>query len=375
MPSPAAYLRVARADLVGALSRSGMAVSRPLRVAANGDGWLAARGLASESAATLTIRDTDTRPAPTRNWQLVVARSGLTLHRPAGDGPLLPREIQITGPGEERIRLDGSGDTVGPQTPLRYSRVAGAVRDERWRRLAGLSVLIVGTSRTGSALARLLVRSGVGQLTLVDPDTIEPHNLDAVGSPDDLGRFKVDVLAEELRGLQPRTSIQALPVPIDRVSAARVASNSDIIASCVDDPAAREVAARFAVCFVRTHLDVGTGVLLTDGPPRVGADIRIVAPATGCVGCLGGWGAPPPQAGPLPGGRLGSDPGVNSTAVGLAFRLLCDWMSVESHTRWIRVEGWDTQILPVVASRACPTCQLAGSGHRGLRASASASER
>ena len=61
----------------------------------------------------------------------------------------------------------------------RYSRqvLFPGVGPEGQRRLAGSRVAVVGCGATGSAVASLLARAGVGQLTIVDRDYVEPSNL------------------------------------------------------------------------------------------------------------------------------------------------------------------------------------------------------
>ncbi len=61
----------------------------------------------------------------------------------------------------------------------RYSRqvLFHGIGEEGQRRLASARVAIVGCGATGSALAALLARSGVGLLRIIDRDYVEPSNL------------------------------------------------------------------------------------------------------------------------------------------------------------------------------------------------------
>jgi molybdopterin-synthase adenylyltransferase len=61
----------------------------------------------------------------------------------------------------------------------RYSRqiLFRPIGVEGQKKLAGSRVAIIGCGATGSALATLLARSGVGHLTIVDRDYVEPSNL------------------------------------------------------------------------------------------------------------------------------------------------------------------------------------------------------
>ena len=61
----------------------------------------------------------------------------------------------------------------------RYSRqiLFRAIGAEGQRKLAAARVAIVGCGATGSALASLLARSGVGSILIIDRDYVEPSNL------------------------------------------------------------------------------------------------------------------------------------------------------------------------------------------------------
>jgi adenylyltransferase/sulfurtransferase len=61
----------------------------------------------------------------------------------------------------------------------RYSRqiLFPGIGREGQQRLAGSHVAIIGVGATGAAAASLLARAGVGHLTLIDRDIVEPSNL------------------------------------------------------------------------------------------------------------------------------------------------------------------------------------------------------
>src|SRR5208282_4508831 len=65
------------------------------------------------------------------------------------------------------------------QTEERYSRqvLFPEIGAEGQKKLSSSHVTIVGCGATGSALASLLARSGVGKLRIIDRDYVEPSNL------------------------------------------------------------------------------------------------------------------------------------------------------------------------------------------------------
>lgn len=71
-------------------------------------------------------------------------------------------------------------------------------------------VVCVGVGSLGGAVALQLARSGVGHLTLIDPDTLVSANLGRhVLGADDLGRPKASALREKIRRDLPTTEVTA----------------------------------------------------------------------------------------------------------------------------------------------------------------------
>ncbi len=70
------------------------------------------------------------------------------------------------------------------------------------------SALIVGCGSVGSFIALELARAGVGSFILVDSDTLEVHNIcrHQLGFRD-LGRYKVDAVADAIRNINPMAKI------------------------------------------------------------------------------------------------------------------------------------------------------------------------
>ena len=334
------------------------------------------------------------------------------------DGRIWPIEsLRVVEAGMPRVHLRpkivlSSGDDDGAREQALadeiWSRSVGALGESNWRRLVSLRVVVVGCGRSGSLVAAALARFGVRQLTLIDPDEIEPHNL---GEMDlvawrDVGRPKVEAVAERLEEFWPgrKTSVRRVAASILALESLLAVKDAEFIVCCVDNAAARLATSFLATLYLKPMLDIGTGVMNENpvGPTRrMGADIRLVMPGR-CLVCWGGI-AGIKQAvalysnssrdsnddssrGPIraqfPSGlmlgrnwrheRAGSLRSLNGVAVNLGLRLLEDFVAdriVDS--TWLHAE-YDTNGIPSVehrvevVQRPCCVCELCGRGDSGL---------
>lgn len=86
--------------------------------------------------------------------------------------------------------------------------------EEKSERLRQAHVLVVGVGGVGAYAAEMLCRAGVGHLTLVDADTVQPTNINRQLSAlhSTLGQPKVEVLAARFRDINPEVELTVLPV-------------------------------------------------------------------------------------------------------------------------------------------------------------------
>lgn len=104
----------------------------------------------------------------------------------------------------------------------RQSDLTGVTMNERWddrtrlllgdeavSRLASARVFVAGVGGVGGYAAEMLARSGVGNLTLVDADSVSLTNLNRqlIALRNDLGKPKVDLFAERFREINPDINI------------------------------------------------------------------------------------------------------------------------------------------------------------------------
>jgi tRNA A37 threonylcarbamoyladenosine dehydratase len=84
--------------------------------------------------------------------------------------------------------------------------------EEKHSRLSNAHVLVVGMGGVGSMAAEMICRSGVGSMTIIDGDTIQPGNLNRQipATHHTLGRSKAVVMGERLKEINPGLNLMVL---------------------------------------------------------------------------------------------------------------------------------------------------------------------
>lgn len=113
----------------------------------------------------------------------------------------------------------------------------GKTRQEKFARGR---VVICGLGGLGSRVAELLTRAGVGYLRLVDFDRLEPTNLNRqFYFADQLGRYKADALAENLKRISPYTELEIHKEKVTEENLPALLRGVDVIVEAFDAPAAK----------------------------------------------------------------------------------------------------------------------------------------
>ncbi len=84
---------------------------------------------------------------------------------------------------------------------------------ERIQQLHQAHVMVVGLGGVGAYAVEMLCRSGVGEFTLVDGDTVNDSNRNRqlVALTSTVGQLKTDVLAARLRDINPKVKLHLYP--------------------------------------------------------------------------------------------------------------------------------------------------------------------
>ena len=201
--------------------------------------------------------------------------------------------VRVVGPQIFRVYYN---DDALPPHPRRniLKRTIDTWGTDAQATISRLSIGIVGLGSVGAIVAESLARIGVSQLTLIDPDTVEEHNLDRLlhGTKDDIGALKVQVAkrALELHATAKNIHIATLPLSVHDDPAYKAALDCDMLFSCVDRPIARDVLNYIGTAHLIPVVDGGVDV---ETKPIDGTLLsahwraHIVTPYHRCMRCNG----------------------------------------------------------------------------------------
>ena len=112
------------------------------------------------------------------------------------------------------------------------------VKKEGIERLQSSNILIVGLGGVGSFAAEFLVRSGIGNLTIVDGDTVDITNINrqlpALNST--IGKNKTDVVAERILDINPEINLKKINefLEPERMEELLTQEKFDYVLDCID---------------------------------------------------------------------------------------------------------------------------------------------
>lgn len=158
------------------------------------------------------------------------------------------------------------------------------------QRIAATTVAIAGTGGLGFLLAKQLARLGVQKLVLIDPDRIEPSNLNRLTGTTrwDVERPKVSVLAQQLHETGLDVTVKTV---MERVEDAEEAlAGCDVIIGTVDQVSTRSFLNQYCVQHLRYYIDAGTVIRTdedADAVTSIEGIVQLIAPgANACYACL-----------------------------------------------------------------------------------------
>ena len=109
--------------------------------------------------------------------------------------------------------------------------------------LEDTGILVVGMGGLGCPVAHYLISSGIGYLTIMDPDKVELSNLSRqpLYSEKDVGNLKVNVAKKILSCINPNAVINEVSEELNNENALTHVSSHDFVIDCTDNVDSRYI--------------------------------------------------------------------------------------------------------------------------------------
>jgi tRNA A37 threonylcarbamoyladenosine dehydratase len=170
-----------------------------------------------------------------------------------------------------------------PLLEERVRRLTSAFGRAAAQRVRNACIAVVGASGTGSPAIEVLARAGVGELIVVDPDHLEPSNLERVH-----GAYphhahsktpKVAIAREHIRAIDPSIRVEAYIGRAPQQIVVDALTRADVVIGCTDQQHSRLALSEIAFRYLVPVIDCG--VALEGAGGRVtGQTIQLVRFAT-----------------------------------------------------------------------------------------------
>ncbi len=156
--------------------------------------------------------------------------------------------------------------------------------------LAKTKVTIIGAGGTGSVAGIQLAYLGVENFLLIDDDIVEHSNLNRLlgATKNDIGREKVEVLADNINCINSRAKIEKEVGKIsEKNGSSKHIIDSHVIFLCSDNMLSRASANDLSLRFLIPIIDVGVGIQADEGKViTAGGSIYLSMPGEFCLQCL-----------------------------------------------------------------------------------------
>jgi molybdopterin/thiamine biosynthesis adenylyltransferase len=168
---------------------------------------------------------------------------------------------------------------------LRYSRhiLLDEIGIEGQQKILDARALVIGAGGLGAPAAMYLASAGIGQLTIIDNDTVDLTNLQRqiIHTTAGVGKAKAESARATLQAINPDITITALVERADDARLAELVAQHDVVLDCSDNFKTRHAVNR--ACVAHKVPLVSGAVIRFDG------QVSVFDPRSGdkpCYSCL-----------------------------------------------------------------------------------------
>ena len=157
-------------------------------------------------------------------------------------------------------------------------RTSMLLGEETLARFAASKVMVVGLGGVGAYAAEMLCRAGVGNMVILDSDTVSVtnRNRQLIALESTIGKLKTEVVAQRLRDINPAVNLTVIPEYIEESNLEeifRMAGELDYVVDAIDTLAPKISLIKYCVEHKIPHVSaMGAGAKLDATKIRI-ADI------------------------------------------------------------------------------------------------------
>lgn len=194
-----------------------------------------------------------------------------------------PEGITVDREGLRRLSLAGKRSMRAVMAdllrqdiwPERFSRCRGSLPASALARLLSTRVLVAGCGGLGGHVAELLARTGIGSLTLCDPDRFEESNLNRQHfcTEKTLGRLKAEVCRDAVLDMASHVDVTVHAEALDEQTLPGLLAGADIVMDCLDSLARKKMlemaAMKAGIPCIHGAVAQNEGLILSDRSHRL----------------------------------------------------------------------------------------------------------
>jgi len=205
-------------------------------------------------------------------------------------------EITVIGRSIHRIDVGQPVQTGGISDI--YDRQVRAFGKDGQILIERAKVGIIGVGGTGSPVAEQLVRLGVTDIILIDPDIFDSSNITRVyGTYPESNKYqlwpfrrkrplKIDLVASNLRRINPAANVRVIPTSVVITDVAEKLFDRDVIFLCTDDHWGRSIVNQIAYQYLIPTINLGARISSKDGNIQAAVGtLDVLRPDNPCLWC------------------------------------------------------------------------------------------
>lgn len=192
---------------------------------------------------------------------VLLANGSWTARVRHGENPTVYESIRHLTVVGSSLQVHGCASLSNENKAI-FTRQLSAFGEPFTRVMQSLRIVVIGAGGTGSPTANLLLRSGAGELIIIDFDPLEKTNLNRVSGSKarDVGKNKAKIQADYLNDIGMSCNVVAINGVIDTdLTAIEALASADIIFGCTDDYLGRELINCALYFYLQPLIDMGLG--------------------------------------------------------------------------------------------------------------------